>query len=93
MLLLQGGGVLTIPGNLEILKECGTLVHLNVELPVIIERIMRNKRRPLVQTENPIKTIEELYEKRKDFYQQADITINPGSMGRQRIVSEIIKNL
>jgi len=91
--IATGGGALTIPGNLEILKDCGKLIYLNVDLEKIIERIMRNKRRPLVQTENPIETIKELYEKRKHLYEQADIIINTGSMGQQRIVSEIIRNI
>jgi len=64
-----------------------------VELERIIERVMRNKQRPLLQTENPIQTIKDLFEQRKDLYLQAEVIIHTGRMKQQRIVSEIIKNL
>lgn len=88
--IATGGGILVTPGNFELINKLGKTVHLKAQLEDIFERVTRNTKRPLVQTENPLKVVTELYEKRKNLYSQADITIDTNSLKMWNIVSKII---
>lgn len=88
-----GGGVLVTPGNMELIKQIGTSVHLQAQFDDIFERVTRNTKRPLVLTENPLKTVTDLYEARKNLYKEADITIDTKSMKMWSIVTRIIGEL
>ncbi len=88
-----GGGILVTPGNMDLIKKIGRSIHLMAFIDDICERIMRNQKRPLVQTDNPLQTIASLYEKRIDLYSDADITIDTRSMKMWSIVSRIITEL
>jgi len=92
-IIATGGGILTTPGNMNIVRKIGKSVYLEASIDDIFERVSRNKKRPLLQTENPLKTITELYEKRKELYSQADININTNSMNMWKVVSLIIREL
>ncbi len=91
--IATGGGVLVTPGNMDIIRKIGTSVYLLANIDDIFERVTRNTKRPLVQTDNPLKTVTELYEARKDLYRQADITIDTNLLKMYSIVSMIIKEL
>ncbi|MCG8333508.1 MAG: shikimate kinase [Proteobacteria bacterium] len=88
-----GGGILVTPGNKELIRQIGKTIHLKAHLDDIYERVMRNTKRPLVQTENPLKTVTELYERRKNLYHGADITIDTKSLKMWTIVTKIICGL
>jgi len=85
-----GGGILVTPGNMDLIRKVGKSIHLKADFDEIFERVTRNKKRPLVQTEDPLKSVMELYDKRKHLYQQADITIDTKSLKMWNIVSKII---
>ncbi len=88
-----GGGILVTDGNMTLINKIGRSIHLKADIEDICERIMRNTKRPLVQTENPIETIKTLYDRRKELYQMADITIDTHSMKMWHVVSKIITEL
>ncbi len=72
-----GGGIVTRPENLEILKSAGYVIWLKASPDVIFERVSRNKNRPLLQTPDPKKTITDLLSHRKDLYSNAQhLSIN-----------------
>lgn len=66
-----GGGIVTQPRNVPLLRQLGFVVWLNAGEDVIYERVMRNRNRPLVQTANPQETIRELLAARRPLYAQA----------------------
>lgn len=88
-----GGGILTTPGNMDLIRNIGTSIHLSANIEDICERVTRNQKRPLVQTENPIETIRALYEKRIHLYTEADICFDTSSLKMWVIVSKIINLL
>jgi len=88
-----GGGVVTIDGNLDIIRSIGISVYLKAEIEKIYERVTRNKRRPLLQTENPFQTIKNLMETREQAYCQADHVIETNSLSMGQVVSKIIRVL
>jgi len=91
--IATGGGILTTEGNLELIQKIGTSIFINAGLDRIIERVMRNQKRPLVRTENPIDTIKTLHAKRLPLYEQADINFVPEGTQFQPILSQIIQLL
>lgn len=92
-ILATGGGILTTPGNLELLKSIGTTIYLKTDLADISERVSRNDRRPMLQTENPLETIQKLFNERESMYSQAECTIETQSLKMWHIVNKIIQNL
>ena len=91
--IATGGGALITPGNKELIQKIGNSVHLSAHLDDIFERVTRNSKRPLVQTENPLKTVTDLYEARKHLYADADITVDTQSLKMWAIVTKIINKL
>jgi len=73
-----GGGIAERMENWSKLQS-GIVVWLDVKSNVIMQRLENGKsgvkNRPLLQTDNPKQTLEDLLEKRKGKYGQADITI------------------
>jgi len=92
-IVATGGGILTTAGNLDIIQRIGKSIYLEACVEEIYERISRNDKRPLLQTEDPLKTVIVLLEKRQKHYEQADYRINTGSLKMGHIVSQIIKDL
>jgi len=84
-----GGGLVTQPGMLKALKQRGKVVALCANPETIYERTRQNSNRPLLQVEDPLKTIRELLEKRRPFYAQADMSI----LTDNRPVQEIIQHI
>jgi len=91
--IATGGGILTTEGNLQLIQKVGTSIFINAELGRIIERVMRNQKRPLVRTKNPVETIKTLHAQRLPLYMQADINFVPDGMAFQPIISQIIRLL
>jgi len=88
-----GGGILTTPGNMAIIRRIGISVYLKACVEDIFERISRNTRRPMLQTADPRKTVVELLSKREGLYEQADCIINTESRKMGEIVSQIIREI
>ena len=93
LVVSTGGGVVTIDGNMEIIRSIGISIYLKAGIEQIYERVTRNKKRPLVQTENPLQTIKTLMENREYAYCQADHIIETNSLSMGHIVSKIIRAL
>lgn len=71
-----GGGLILRNSNWSKLQT-GIVIYLNVAPEIIYERIKHNTDRPLlVQSSNPLTTLIELTNERKEKYEQADVTID-----------------
>ena len=87
-----GGGMVTKLENWGKLQT-GIVVWLDVEPEVIIKRI-EGTDRPLLQTEDPLQTLKDLLDKRKDKYKQADLRIEvTEDMDEDEVASKIIFDL
>ncbi|RJX25581.1 MAG: shikimate kinase [Dethiobacter sp.] len=85
-----GGGAVLRPGNLDALRKNGIIVYLDVSAEEAYRRVKEMNDRPLLQVENSLKKIEELLQKRKPFYLQADLCISSTGRTMQEIAEEII---
>lgn len=91
IVLATGGGAVIYPENRRYLKERGTVVYLRTTVNNVLQRTMHDKNRPLLQTEDPRKKIEELSRQREPFYREvADIIIDTGRQNVHAMVQSIL---
>ncbi len=69
--IATGGGVVLRERNRELLRELGFVVLLTASEEVIFERVSRNTKRPLLQTENPRATVSAMLAARQPAYAAA----------------------
>lgn len=83
VVIALGGGTLTGLDVVERIKSSGVLVFIDVAMETILERVKRNKRRPLLLDDNGnLKSdeileseLKELLDRRLRLYQMAHITV------------------
>jgi shikimate kinase len=87
-----GGGIVIREENRVLLREMGFVVGLTATEEVIFERVSRNDKRPLLQTEDPRTTLSELLEARRPFYRDtAHFTLDTTSLPHAEAAEEIVK--
>lgn len=79
--IATGGGIVTRECNHALLRQAGHVVWLKADPEVVLDRVSRNRNRPLLQTEDPLATIRELYASRVDLYRAcADEEVNTSDL-------------
>ncbi|HEY5792273.1 MAG TPA: shikimate kinase [Chthoniobacterales bacterium] len=68
IILATGGGIVLREENQARLREIGTVVWLDARPDLLFERVSRNQKRPLLQTENPRQTFDRLLNARRSIY-------------------------
>lgn len=74
--LSLGGGALTTPQTLELIKAHAISVWLDTDIDTLYERTQRNRNRPLLNCDNPRQKLEDLMAARGALYAQADLKID-----------------
>lgn len=69
--MATGGGTPCFFNNLERMKQAGKVIYINTPIEIIENRLKQDVNRPLMKNH----TLNELSEKRKGWYSQADHTI------------------
>ncbi|HSG21646.1 MAG TPA: shikimate kinase [Azonexus sp.] len=90
IVLATGGGVVLNPDNRKILHETGWCVYLNVPPVLLYERTKHDRNRPLLQVEDPLAKLEELYAARDPLYREAAHYVVEGS---HLVASGIVQHL
>ncbi|MCQ2738606.1 MAG: shikimate kinase [bacterium] len=85
-----GGGAFENPDNRSILLKFGTVFYLKSDLDILSIRMSENKDRPLLNTNNPVQTLNKIYEQRKDNYQKANYTVDTSSLSEDEVIRFII---
>lgn len=94
VVLATGGGIVVRPENRQLLESVQGVVYLTASLDRLVERTAKDKKRPLLQVENPRERIGELLVERDPLYRQvADIVIDTDKLGAKAIVDEIARQL
>lgn len=94
IVLATGGGAILNPGSRAYLKSRGTVIYLRASVNSILQRTSNDKNRPLLQTADPRKRIEELAQQREPYYLEvAHITIETGRPNVQWLVHAILAQL
>jgi len=91
IVLATGGGIITRPENLPVLREIGIVGWLDSSPDLIFERVSRNQRRPLLQTEDPRATFDRLLTERLAMYQSAsEFRVDSSAMSHEEAAREIL---
>ena len=85
-----GGGAFDNPDNRAVLLKFGLVFYLKSDLDILYYRISNDKKRPLLQNENPRKVLETLLNKREQNYKKAHYTIDTDTMSKEDIVRFIL---
>src|SRR3569832_2584478 len=91
IVLATGGGAILNAENRAFLKERGAEIYLQASVNSILQRTSHDKNRPLLQTADPRKRIEELARQREPYYREvADIIVETGRPNVQWLVNVIL---
>lgn len=93
LVIATGGGIVLQPSNWSYLHH-GLVVWLDVPLDELYTRIQGNTNRPLLQTPDPQRTLQQILEQRSPLYAQADVRVavsagEPPRRVAQRVLDEI----
>ncbi|WP_038500833.1 bifunctional shikimate kinase/3-dehydroquinate synthase AroKB [Janthinobacterium agaricidamnosum] len=94
IVMATGGGAVLDPDSRAFLMRRGTVIYLRANVSSIITRTSHDKNRPLLQTADPRKKLEELTLQREPLYLEvADIVIDTGRPNVQSMVQTILMQL
>ena len=94
IVLATGGGSVLRLANRQALQGRGTVVYLYTPVAMQIDRTAHDRNRPLLQTANPEKKLQELFEIRDPLYRQvADLVIPPTDGSARELAKKIIQTL
>ena len=92
IVLATGGGAVLNEKNRRFMSNHGLVIYLCAPLEQLVRRTARDKNRPLLQTKNPRKTIEELLARRDPLYREvADIVFETDALTVRQVVSKLQK--
>jgi shikimate kinase len=90
-----GGGIVCRMGNWSKLQT-GIVVWLDVHPEIILKRIEQSGKdnRPLLKTDDPLSTLHNLLEERKDRYSQADVRIEvTEDMDAEEVADAVVREV
>lgn len=90
LVIAAGGGTLTFPENVAVLRGSGRIILLDVSAETVADRLKNDTTRPLLAGGDKEKKITELYNKRLPLYRAAaDIVVDAGRSPMQ-VCAEIM---
>ena len=85
-----GGGAFINENTRSLIKEGGVSVWLKADHDVLWERVNKRDHRPLLKTENPKATLENLMNQRYPIYAEADLTVHSGNVRKEAMVNAVL---
>ena len=91
IVLSTGGGCVEMPEIRDLLRHRGMVVYMEVSLETQLGRLKRDKRRPLLQGENPQEVLIRLWEERAHYYEEiADLTVITDKRSVRDVCNDIL---
>ena len=91
IVLSTGGGSILSKENRNVLSARGIIIYLETTVDKKFELNQSDKKRPLLETENPLQTLEELAKIRNPLYEEiADIVLQTDEQSAKVVASNII---
>lgn len=88
-IIISLGGGSVINNNIrKLIKKNSYNIYLYVKIDILINRLKNSRNRPLIINKDLKKLLNELINKRKKFYQEADLIID-----NENTLNETIKNI
>ncbi len=94
IVLATGGGSIASKAIRNRLSARGIVVYLQTTIDKQVARTNRDKRRPLLQNDNPEKVLRELAESRDPLYEEvADYTVSTDDQSARAVANQIIEKI
>ncbi|MCG7533094.1 shikimate kinase AroK [Psychrobium sp. MM17-31] len=94
VVLATGGGSIITKEVRNKLSARGLVVYLETTIDKQVARTQRDKRRPLLRSENPRQVLEDLAQVRNPLYEEiADLTVQTDDQSAKLVAKEIIEKL
>ena len=92
--IATGGGSVVSKRNQALLKSRGYIIFLDTSAIQQMYRLRRDKKRPLLQTDNPLQRLEQLLVERRPIYLDlADLAIKTDRRVARKLAADIISQL
>ncbi|MDB9741433.1 shikimate kinase [Akkermansiaceae bacterium] len=92
-IISTGGGLPTTKEAREALPQLGYVVWLHASIETLYDRTSKTNTRPLLDTQDPMETLRDLYEQRKSFYSEcAHLTINTENLDIDDVATGILES-
>lgn len=88
--LSTGGGAFMNEETRTAIHERGLSLWLDADLDVLWERVIKRDNRPLLKTENPKKTLEDLMTARYPTYATATLRVKSRDIKKEAVAQEVI---
>ena len=94
VLLATGGGIILKQENRQVLASSGRVIYLMTSIDEQVRRTARDKKRPLLNNNNPRAVLTELMSHRHPLYQEiADFSIDTDGRSPKSVAQEISRLL
>ena len=94
VVLATGGGAVLDADNRAALVSRGRVIYLHANLDQLVKRTSRDRNRPLLQTEDPRRRLEEIMTQREPLYREvADWTIDTTGRNVRAVVKDLVRRL
>jgi len=94
VVLATGGGAVLATENREVLKARGMVVYLCASPADLYQRTKHDRNRPLLQTENPLQKLTDLYHERDPLYREiADLVVDTGNQSLSSLAHRLEQRL
>ena len=91
VVLSTGGGCVETPEVRECLRQRGVVIYMEVSLDTQLNRLKRDKKRPLLQGENPQQVLIKLWEEREPYYEDiADLVVGTDNRSVREVCDDIL---
>ena len=92
MILAPGGGWITSPDVVGLLRPPGRLIYLRVQPETALKRLgTRRTLRPLLSRPDPGAELERLYGQRRSAYEKADHVVDTELYSLQRVIEKVME--
>lgn len=88
--LSTGGGAFMNDDTRKSIKTAGVSLWLDADLETLWERVIKRDNRPLLKTENPKQTLENLMNQRYPIYALADLAVKSRDVKKDVVAAEVI---
>ncbi|WP_137153746.1 shikimate kinase [Rhizobium sp. FKL33] len=88
--LSTGGGAFMTAETRDAIRNNGLSLWLDADLDTLWERVSKRDTRPLLRTENPKKTLEDLMIARYPTYAQAHLKVKSRDVKKEQVADEVI---
>mgnify|MGYP001172517817 CR=1 FL=1 len=93
-ILATGGGAVLAAENRRLLKASGYVVYLHAPLKILLDRTLRDRNRPLMQTADPAARMKQILMEREPLYREiADLTLETDHGSAHASVRHVLRNI